>query len=616
MPPGLIQMPSAALHILKKIGNSNGFNVQIKYWNIEFEKMFLDWKEILGEDYYELSQLAPFVFDLSKQLNDENAQKAIHEMLAGCWSEKNQKGRKRCGKNLAGLPEKTTRLINKCIDREFQSPNYGETIISGFSQKLYQWLPATTIAQRTKKVHPDIKTVIGGFSSKSSAIELMKVFSCFDFAVWGEAEFAFLELCESLCNNSSDFHDIPGLIYRDGIRVHESKNKSRIYFDLDNYPEPDYKDFFSESNEDVEKGFFHFYPIEMSRGCFWNRCKFCVLGSGYKYRERCVKSVIKEIKYAVKNYDVGYFQFLDNNIIGESQPRMEELIQELINLTICSEKDFCFFAELTPYNLNADYYKKLALAGFRMIQIGGESLSESLLKKMNKRNTFSDNILAYKFCIKYGIRIEGANIISGIPGETKKDIRECLANIHFLRFFLSKKNLILTESVFALEKLSKFFKEIPDDDLKNYNDNFLYCILPKVYKDAILPFEFFSFRRNKPYHNLLWKDFFNKIQLYQDADFSYKIFFCQGSVIYEEFNNKVKQVSLVFNCSEQWEILVYANRQLRSFSEMYHHLSSHFKSMNPVKLKKMMKELKKRHLIYFNENFDNIVSVVDTDSIL
>ena len=68
-------------------------------------------------------------------------------------------------------------------------------------------------------------------------------------------------------------------------------------------------------------------PIERSRGCHWNRCKFCYLNRGYKYRLKSTEKLYEEIVYMIENYGVYEFEFLDNDFIGTDLQQFETLLK-------------------------------------------------------------------------------------------------------------------------------------------------------------------------------------------------------------------------------------------------------------------------------------------------
>ena len=70
-----------------------------------------------------------------------------------------------------------------------------------------------------------------------------------------------------------------------------------------NYPDlteelgfPDFSDFF-HARRKYEIYSEVWISIEGSRGCHWNKCHFCYLNEGYKYREKKVSRIIEEIVY-------------------------------------------------------------------------------------------------------------------------------------------------------------------------------------------------------------------------------------------------------------------------------------------------------------------------------
>jgi len=618
MPPAQILMPSITLNILKGVLKQNGFRSEIFYWNLLLEPFFKHWDEKFGDENFEFARLLPFVYWKAKHYNDPLAIEKIKNVLARKTNESTLKKKKSISPELLfNLPEKTTTKIQDFISEEIAGFNNKDVILSGFTAKFYQWLPALLVAEETKKSNPHIKTIIGGFESKNSALELLRNFNCFDFAVWGEGEYPLVQISHMINKDSSDFNEIPGLVYRKKKQLVISEKKERQYFNLDHYPEPDYEDFYSLVRKDPANEKMLSYPVEGSRGCIWNKCKFCVLNKGYKYRERDVESIVKEIELAIEKYHIEYFQFMDNSIIGADKMRLECLLKKLSVSYIDCPDDFSLAAEIIPAGLNASFYKKLALAGFRMMQVGGESFADSLLKKMNKKNSFSDNLLAYKFCLKYGINPIGANIITGIPGETLKDIKTCIKNIPFLRFFVSNRQIQFMESRLALDKHSVFYREINENEKEKYTDHFFFNYLPHSLIAKMNRFDLFHFSKNKsPKQKELWDEFFKILQKYHRAKLSYKLYDYGNVIQFEELYNNIKTDAVVFDKPEQWQILVNANSQLLSFDEMMQLLKNKYKNTTPKKLKTMMNELKSHHLLYFDENYNKIIAVIDTDCLL
>jgi radical SAM superfamily enzyme YgiQ (UPF0313 family) len=245
MPPALVHMPSPALNILKSVLNQNQLFTEIIYWNIKFEQFHFDWVKLFENDYFELGRVLPFIYSFSKQYNDIEIQKKIRHLLAITYKSSKFYSKDRKTKYYSELPDKTHDQLTDYITRELEKVDFSEVIISGFTAKFFQWIPALKTAELTKKIHPQVKTVIGGFDSKDSATEMLRCFECFDYAVWGEGEYPLLELTRALIENSSDFGNISGLVYREADKIIISEKKGRKFYDLDHYPKADCDDFFA-----------------------------------------------------------------------------------------------------------------------------------------------------------------------------------------------------------------------------------------------------------------------------------------------------------------------------------------------------------------------------------
>jgi radical SAM superfamily enzyme YgiQ (UPF0313 family) len=607
MPPAQIMMPSISLNILKNVLQQNGIRSEVVYWNLKFEPHFSLWAEHFDEDNFELPRMLPFVYHAAKHYGDERAMERIRNLLTKTITSPDQKKNKGSRRSrLLKLPAKSCDLIEALITSELAKTDFSDVVISGFTAKFLQWLPALVVASETKKMHPHISTVIGGFETRGSAMEMLRNFSCFDYAVWGEGEYPLLELTQAEIHDAADLSQIAGLVYRKDGHIVVAKKKERQYLD-----------FYTPAALIRKKDQILSYPIETSRGCSWNRCKFCVLSQGYRYRERHADSIIEEIGTAVNKYGAGCIQFMDNNIMGSNRKRIGDLLDKLAGFFLGCTNDYYLTAEIIPCGLDAAFYKKLALAGFRMVQLGGESFSDQLIRKMNKMNSFSDNLLAYKFCLKYGILPIGANIITGIPGETIRDIKSCTDNIPFLRFFVGPRSIQFTESPFALEKHSRFNREINENERKKHCEHYLFNYLPEGMTKGMNRFDLFHFIKAKPpARKKLWKKFFNTLDRYFQAGLTYKIYGNGDTVQFEEYCRSIKTDSLVFDRPEQWQILVHANSRLVSFDEMLNLIQSRYTQIDPTALIHMMKELKSKHMLYYDEHYNKIVSVIDTDTLL
>ena len=160
--------------------------------------------------------------------------------------------------------------------------------------------------------------------------------------------------------------------------------------------------------------------IELSRGCLHN-CSFCancVLNSIFKknYRERSIKSFIKEINHLKKQYDLSFIYIVDENFLATSKKRFNEFIKEYEKIKIP------FWIETRPELITIEKIQKLKKVGLEVLNIGIEQGDDNFRKTiLNRRVKDEDIIRAVQICSEEKVRI-GVNIIIGFPTETREHI--------------------------------------------------------------------------------------------------------------------------------------------------------------------------------------------------
>lgn len=314
--------------------------------------------------------------------------------------------------------------------------------IIGFTLNYGQLLPSLAVAKKIKDISPDKKIIFGG--SRTTGLMGKKVLESFgyiDFVVSGDGE----EALYLLVSDYQNHENILGLMYRRGNEV--IWNESDAVVDINSLPIPLFDSFYEElksSSPEVQQ--YYFYngrlPVEISRGCWWNRCSFCNLNIQHKkYREKNIDKIVKEIQTLSDRHKI-----LDFQIIGNTLPKTEykTLFERLKQLG----KDFTFFTEARAGQLKSSDYTLMKEAGFTIIQTGIESFSQHYLKKMNKGTRVIDNVAALKFCKENGI-INRYNLIIDYPNEEPVDFEETKKNIQSFKQYLDPPQICYLRVLFG-----------------------------------------------------------------------------------------------------------------------------------------------------------------------
>lgn len=605
LPPSIPEWPSPSMSVLKSYLQDRSFDVEIKYWNILFDSFVNEfWFNDLSGLSIDFARLAPFLCYIS---HDESI--IFQRFCVKIQTIKPQY-------KFQGIDfyknhlEKMYNKMGDIIESEFTKIDLDGFFCIGFSAKLHQLYCANILAKKIKEKYPEKKIIIGGLGSRDHAIEMLKLFNFYDFAIWGEGERALVDLCDFIeSNNISVREKIPHLAYRENENVVTTICKNE-YIEL-NLLIPDFSDFVKQCKLPKDS---LYLTVEGSRGCHWNKCRFCYLNQGYRYRRKKNSDIIKELREQISRYHIYRFNFLDNDVIGQDLKIYNDLLDDLIFLREEYPKFEIGLAEIVTKNITAKEIKKMNIAGFKHIQIGYESPSDTLLKKIHKKNSFASNLLVIKWCIFCNIKINGANIITNLLEETEYDIFEGIQNLHYLRFFLSRNYFYHELSVLAINKASRYYKEvIKAEDLENWNNWFVDFWLPKDYisknSGMLLMLDFTKNECNK-----LW-DSFSQIENYYKVNlFEYSILKIESTYLYTELCNK--EVVSEFNLDEiDVNILVICNENVVDLNIIISVLKTSGFSVYVEDLKEKILDLKNAHLLYATIDFMEIVSIINPNVI-
>ena len=598
LPPARTDTPSAALSILKGFLSHHGIDAAVIYWNILLERLLPPFERTTDMTHFDL---LPYLYLISEERGDEVGQARANAMI------KSQLPLGDVQNRTSDYLGATREALDAIVPAELSKHAQGGQLLFGISCKYEQWIPGTVLAGYIKGLFPDAKIVIGGFRNRDKAEAVMKVCGHFDYAIWGEGEYPLLGLCRAIGNGPGEMSGIERLICRDGDSLCCSGNDSGMFYDMNSGILPDYDDYFRCLGDSGRAGAVTVLPLESSRGCAWNACRFCVYGEGYRSRKKDPEVLKREVEHLLDRHGTPYFAFMDNDIVANDHERLEKILDGLASIRRRREANF--MAEIIPCGLTAATVRKFALAGLERVHFGYESLSDRLLAKMRKRNTFADNILLVKLARRYGIRLPSANVICGAIGEEDRDILECIDNLHLLRFYLGSDHFAHNTIPLRIAKGSGFYGMVPEDGLARFDDNTVFHLLPAGMTEGIDRFSLFDFSAPR---RLLWGVFDEMDRFYSEHRYSYSICREDGLAIYREYFDGEPLAELELDGLELM-ILQETEGSVRGIDWILEAASPGGDLATKERLVfAALRRLREWQLVYFNDDLTSIISVIDT----
>lgn len=311
----------------------------------------------------------------------------------------------------------------------------------GFSMFTANFPAVNNISLLLKQKSPDIKIVVGGSHVTLAKEIVLEEAESVDFAIYGEGEYAFLELVRG-----KSLEDIDGLIYRNNGKIVINKERTFIK-NLDTLPFPQRTNFYPS----IQKLKAHY--IITSRGCP-NNCSFCASPILWKrkVRFRSIDNVIAELR-GLKDQGFSYIQFQDDTFTFNKKRLLvllDKMIQEKMNFSwTCDTRLNC---------IDAEVLKKMTEAGCIRVKVGIESGNRDILKEINKGITPELVMEKIKLIKEYGLNITTYFMI-GFPEETDQQARETVE--------LAKK---IEADYYSLSILAPYYgTSIYDDFIRSNN---------------------------------------------------------------------------------------------------------------------------------------------------
>ncbi len=287
--------------------------------------------------------------------------------------------------------------------------------VVGLTAMSFQFATARRVAGLIKGINKDIKVVLGGYHATLMYDEIGEsVESCpFDFLVRGEGDLCFHELLQAMDGKKS-IESIPGVSFRhNGYFVH---NPQRPLEDLTRIKIPD-------RSKRIWKGYkyygFTLDIVESSRGCVMP-CNFCSMDKMYgkTFRRFSIERILADIANA-KQHGANFIIFSDDNFTLDVKG-FELLCDAMVH---AGHNDIRYIIQASSMGIASSetLVEKMARAGFRIVFLGIENVSEENLRLMKKGNIIEKTKLAVKRLHDHDIMIVGGMIIGNV-NDKEEDI--------------------------------------------------------------------------------------------------------------------------------------------------------------------------------------------------
>ncbi len=274
-----------------------------------------------------------------------------------------------------------------------------------------------------RRTNPQARIIAGG-GCATSVPELVFEHMDIDVAVLGEGEISLLEVVKTLEGGRS-LQGIRGIWYRENGVIYKNEPGENIE-DLDSVPFP--ARHLLPLDRYLENSPILFGPVAQrakrrldvitTRGCPFN-CNFCYHMFGRsKIRYRSPENVVEEIEMLIRDYDIDFISFLDENFTAS-----KERVYRFAELIKAKNIKIPWGTSSRVHNVDRELLQVMKDSGCVYLSYGVESGSQEMLAKMNKKATVEQAKRAIELTREVGITAV-ATFIFGYPGETRQTIRE------------------------------------------------------------------------------------------------------------------------------------------------------------------------------------------------
>ena len=286
-------------------------------------------------------------------------------------------------------------------------------------------------AKTVKSHSPHLKIAVGGIHPTSFPKEILTNCSDINYVAIGEGENAIVALAAAVkAKNENLLSSIKSFAYRDKdgvVRINREKNYVE---DLNALPMPAWD--LIDLNK-FEMNLDHYYnpsklKIKHKAGIFSSRacpldCNFCdmFLIMGKKHRKRSVKTIVDEIEFLHKGYDVNYFSFMDDQLTLNKTHIInlcDEIIKRKLKIVFDAPNG------LWINSVREEVIAKMVEAGLVRASVpvehGDEYIRNQVIgKKLDRKKIFEVADLLKKYKV-----VTIGQFIMGFPEDTNETLRK------------------------------------------------------------------------------------------------------------------------------------------------------------------------------------------------
>ncbi|MFX1479023.1 MAG: B12-binding domain-containing radical SAM protein [Promethearchaeota archaeon] len=298
---------------------------------------------------------------------------------------------------------------------------------------LYFYMSVRNVVLYVKQIaDPTIPIVLGGAGFSIFSEEILRDIN-HDLGVIGDGEYVIAEILKYIKNGKDPKKLERGICFIDKSGRFHQTPPWRLE-NLDDLPVPARQllDNSSYLIDPLNKNGESWGNIQTKRGCPMN-CIYCsyknIEGSSVRYRSP--EKVADELDFMVNNIGIKNV-FIVDSVLNLNYNHLKEICQQIIKHKI----NVNWGANYVPSKEFIDLLPLMKESGAHHFATGIESLSEEMLKNLNKHRTPDDAILTSKKCFELGIE-QLIHIMVGGPGETLQSVRVSLDRLASVKSFIA-----------------------------------------------------------------------------------------------------------------------------------------------------------------------------------